>query len=351
MERLSGTSFVWRFLLYIFTLGLAGFFFLSFQLTQEVLPPGDGVQGEVIVEIPPGASSAEVAHILEEEGLVRNQLAFRLYANYVGYGHRLQAGRYQLTPDLTLKEVAEKMVRGEVMVDYIEVTIPEGLHKEQIGLRLENHELTTLDSFLKATREESFDFWFIQEQEGEKTSLEGYLFPDTYRIKMEADDIEIISLLLGRFQEVVEYSDREKAQEKGMTFHQVVTLASIIEREARVKKEQPMISAVFHQRLEKGMPLQSCATVQYALGEVKPELSYQDLKVDSPYNTYLHYGLPPGPIASPGKDALRAALYPEENDYLYFVLKGDGSGEHYFSRTLEEHLRYQEKANRERAGR
>ncbi len=347
MEKLSGASKVWRFLLNIFTLGLLFFLIVSFHLTQEVMPAAGYGEEELVVVIPQGASSAEVAEILQEEGLVRNQLAFRLYTNYMGYAPRLQAGKYQLSPGMTLKEIVDKLAQGEVMVDYVRVTIPEGLHKEQVAQRLENYDVTTAESFLGCAREESFDFWFLQEREIDN-SLEGYLFPDTYQIKIEWEDKEIIELLLKRFDEVFNDSFQERVEELGLTVHEVVTLASIIEREARVKEEQPLISAVFHRRLEKDILLQSCATVQYALGEVKPVLTYQDLEVESPYNTYINYGLPPGPIASPGKEALEASLYPADTEYLYFVLKGDGSGEHYFSKTLEEHLKYQRKANQER---
>lgn len=353
MEKLSGTSKVWRFLLNIFILGLLVFFLVSFQLTREVLPATGSGEEEVMVEIPQGATSAEVAGILQEEEVVRNQIAFSLYANYMGYAHKLQAGKYEFSPGMTLKEIMDKLARGEVVIDSITVTIPEGLHKEQVAQRLEDHDVTRAESFLECAREEFFDFWFLQEGEGEggNSSLEGYLFPDTYQIQVEWEDREIIELLLNRFDEVFDDSYQDRAEELGLAVHEVVTLASIIEREAMVKEEQPLVSAVFHRRLERDMLLQSCATVQYVLGEVKPVLTYQDLEVESPYNTYTNYGLPPGPIASPGKGALEAALYPADTKYLYFVLKGDGSGEHYFSETLGEHLDYRDKANRERAER
>jgi len=183
-----------------------------------------------------------------------------------------------------------------------------------------------------------------------KYRLEGYLFPDTYEISDEATASELISIMLDGSAKVLEGDFQDKLDEKGLSLHEALTLASIVEREARVDKERPLIAAVFHNRLdnEAMQLLQSCATVQYALGEVKPVLTYDDLEVDSPYNTYLNPGLPPGPIGSPGFRSIEATLYPAEVDYLYFVFKEDGTGTHYFSETLQEHNAYKRKVQSER---
>ena len=188
---------------------------------------------------------------------------------------------------------------------------------------------------------EIYDYDFISQIPDREKKLEGYLFPDTYEIYKETSAEAIVDKLLSRFNNIFTKEYKNRAKELNMTIDQVVTLASIIEREAKLDSERKTISAVFHNRLKKKMLLQSCATVQYILKEQKEELTYKDLEIESPYNTYKHIGLPPGPIASPGLKAIEAALYPENTDYLYFFTKDDSS--HVFSRTYNEHISAQNK--------
>ncbi|MDO9573665.1 MAG: endolytic transglycosylase MltG, partial [Candidatus Contubernalis sp.] len=245
-------------------------------------------------------------------------------------------------------EILEKLYQGDMIQSYTRITLSEGLRVEQVAARLKDQGVVDEEVYLQLLSENYFDYWFLQDITQSSYPAEGYLFPDTYYLENDDAEEEIIHRMLQQFQEVFNDTYQERAEELGMTVHEVVTLASIIEREARLKEERPLISGVFHNRLQRNMLLQSCATVQYALGEIKPKLTNKDLEIESPYNTYIHTGLPPGPIASPGRDALHAALYPEETDKLYFVLRGDNSGGHYFSKTLQEHLENQRKAVRER---
>lgn len=304
------------------------------------------VDPEVIeVEIPLNSSVAQVAALLQEKGIIKSALLFRFYVRYRGYEQQLQAGRYFLTADMSVKEILTRLQEGVVYLEGTRFTIPEGFTLKQIAASLQQQGLAAGEEFLEACQnfEPGDSFAFLREVPVEAGNLlEGYLFPDTYEIKEGATPEEIISVMLRRFNEIFDENYRRRAAELNFTIHEIVTLASLVEKEARVAGERSVIAAVFHNRLgTKGMSLlQSCATVQYALGETKPHLTNADLKIDSPYNTYRYPGLPPGPIASPGRLALEAALYPAEVDHLYFVYKEDGTGTHYFSTTLQEHNHY-----------
>jgi len=308
------------------------------------------------IKIPLGSSTAHIASILQEEGLIKNSFLFRLISKYKGYDGQLQAGLYQLSSNMSMDEILLELQKGVLPAEGIRFTIPEGFTIEQIGERLEEQGLVKKEDFLEICR--------VYEKDGVNPlsqilgnipsqvyyRLEGYLFPDTYEVCRDVSAEKIVDLMFSRFLEVFNEEYRLRAEEMGFGIHQIVTIASLIEKEAVLPEERPLIAAVFHNRLNsEALPyLQSCATVQYILGETKPVLTYQDLEIDSPFNTYLYPDLPPGPIASPGLQALRAALYPADVDYLYFVSKEDGSGSHYFSRTLPEHNKYKKLAQQNR---
>jgi len=326
------------------------------QVNILLLPVGGVVQHDGInyaereIVIPLNYSTADIAVLLEEEGIINSALLFRLYARYHGYDHQLQAGRYKFNPAMGMAEILQELKQGVVFKETRRFTIPEGFTLEQIAARLDAAGLVAADLFKEACRQHYNDnFAFLEEiPAGVYHRLEGYLFPDTYEVFPDSSADDIITIMLQRFAGVFNERYRSRAAELGLTIHEAITLASMIEREGRVREEKPFISAVFHNRLNVQMPLQSCATVQYALGETRDFLTYEDLEIESPYNTYLYPGLPPGPIASPGLYALKAALYPAPVDYLYFVSREDGSGAHYFSTTLLEHNRYKALAQRNR---
>ena len=292
-----------------------------------------GRDQEVAVKIAPETSTSEIAALLEENGLIHSAEYFKFYAHLSGADRNLKPGTYSFSGKQNLKEIIAKLQEGspEVFV----FTIPEGYTLKQICNLMDAKNIVPREEMNSALEKGNFDFPFIDELPEGQNKFEGFLFPDTYKIGAETNADEVVQMMLDRFCDIYGSEYIQRADELGMSTLEVITLASIIEREAKKAEERPLVSAVFHNRLKKGMLLQSCATVQYALGEVKPILYDTDLQIDSPYNTYLNPGLPPGPIAVPGEASIKAALYPSDVSYLYFVAKPDGS--HVFSNTLEEH--------------
>jgi len=293
------------------------------------------------IVIPKGSSVRSVSRILEEEGMVKDRRVFEIYCILNKMTERLKAGKYSIDNSLDVPGIVEVIVSGKALIDTVKFTIPEGYSLVQIMEKLKGLGVVSPESIQAALETEIYDYDFISQIPDREKKLEGYLFPDTYEIYKETSAEAIVDKLLSRFNNIFTKEYKNRAKELNMTIDQVVTLASIIEREAKLDSERKTISAVFHNRLKKKMLLQSCATIQYILKEQKEELTYKDLEIESPYNTYKHIGLPPGPIASPGLKAIEAALYPENTDYLYFFTKDDSS--HVFSRTYNEHISAQNK--------
>ncbi len=317
-------------------LSVGGVYFYSLSLLEPVVK---GQAEPVSIEIPGGSSTVSVGRILEKQGLIKNALAFRLYVRYVGEDGSILAGEYRLSPGMSVPEILEKLTSGEVVT--YSFTIPEGYNVRQITDLLVEKGYVDRDKFMEVVKREQFDYEFLQGIPQGERRLEGYLFPATYRIMKGTPEQEIVDMMLKRFEQEITPAYREKARVLGLNLHQAVTLASIIERETMKDAERPVVAAVLLNRMRKGMKLETDATVQYALGVNKERLLYKDLKVDSPYNTYKIQGLPPGPIASPGRPSLQAAVNPAPVDYLYYVVSRDG--EHVFSKTFEEHSRNKRK--------
>ena len=286
-------------------------------------PGGDPVE----VTIPRGLSTAAIADTLLAHGVIDNPGKFRLLARVLGFEKRLRFGRYRLHANTEELLVLEALTReGPASA---RVTIPEGYRLTQIGRALEENAVCPAVEFEAACRDRSL----LEPLGIPGRSAEGYLFPDTYEFETGSAPADVIERMAGRFREV--YGELSAGADPPLDDYETVVLASIIEREVIRRDELAIVAGIFVNRLGRGIPLQSCATVQYALPAYKEKLSVEDTRVDSPYNTYLHPGLPPGPISNPGREALRAALSPQRTDYLYFVADGDGS--HTFSRTLREH--------------
>lgn len=292
-------------------------------------------QEAVLVSIPVGTSSQGIAALLAEKGLIRQALVFRYYAKYRRLDQQLQAGNYLFNYGMTMGQILQELSTGKVHRPTVTMTIPEGFTLEQIARRLAQNGLVDYHEFMLLAAETIPVLGRVDA--GQRYALEGYLFPDTYEFSAGVTAQEILTRMQLRLEEVLTPAMRERAKELGLDIHQLITLASLVEREVQSPKEAVLVAAVMRNRLDKGMPLQICASVIYALGEHRDRLFYADLKVDSPFNTYRNAGLPPGPIAAPGKRAIMAVLYPAEVDYLFYVLKGDGSGNHYFGRTYAEH--------------
>jgi UPF0755 protein len=285
-----------------------------------------------------GTTAKQISNALEQKGLIKNSFAFNLYAKMKGLDMKIKSGTYMLKPSMTAKEVLAKMVSGDANNTDIVVTIPEGSTLEQIATILERNDLITKKEFIESAKIENYKIKFDFLEDFPETDLEGLLFPDTYFFVEGKPASFYIEKMLARFYEQYYLKNDFKQKEKllGIDTYEVVTIASIVEAEAKLQKERPIISSVFYNRLAKGMPLQSCATVMYALNEHKEDLYTEDLQVDSPYNTYINPGLPPGPIGSPGLDSIIAVLNPAKTNYLYFVANGDGS--HTFNETFSGHL-------------
>ena len=298
---------------------------------------------EKTIEISSGSSTSRIADILKENGLIRSKLVFKYKVRKEKLDGRLKSGNYSLNTGMGVKEILVSLSSGGRDGDIIKFTIPEGFELKQIAYRLDELGLADEKKFLELCQDVnrfSNKYSFLKKIP-KGYNLEGYLFPDTYEIYINASEEEIIERMLSRFEQFYETDFKKKVEKSDLDLNEIVTLASMIEKEARVDKERSTIAGVFYNRLEINMLLQVDATVQYALGERKERLLYKDLKVDSPYNTYIHKGLPPSPIASPGEKSLIAAVNPSDVDYLYYVLKKDGSGEHIFTKTYEEHLKAQ----------
>ena len=295
---------------------------------------------DVSISIPASTSSMAIGEILHENGLIKHPLIFRYEIVSKGVGGKLKAGDYELSTGMDVDEIIDSLTKGGRSQNTARFTIPEGYEMREIADRLAQEEIVNKDRFLelvsdKANFEEEYDFLKLLD---DGQDLEGFLFPSTYEIFLGSSEEEVIEKMLEGFEKIYEEDLKSKIQEMDLDLNEIITMASIVEREGKVEEELPIMSAVFHNRIEEGMMLQSCATVQYILGERKPILSNEDTRTPSPFNTYINQGLPPSPIASPGKVALLAAVNPADVDYLFFVLTGD-DGTHTFTKTYDEHLK------------
>lgn len=303
-----------------------------------------GAIEKIVVEVPPGASIRQVADELAGRGLIRSPLAFRALARLEGAS--IKVGEYEFTAGMSASVILGKLMRGDVVVHPF--TIPEGFTVRQIGGLLASKgfiDRTRWDQLVYDDSAVFNDYAFLPAKapspgpgapKGFRVSrLEGFLFPDTYQYVRGMTEEQIIRMMLERFRAQFTPEMQRQAEARGLTVQQAVTLASLVEREAQVDAERPLIAGVFMNRLRLGMKLESCATVNFLLERPRDILSLKDLELDSPYNTYRNAGLPPGPIANPGLASLKAALAPADTDYLYFVSKFDGT--HAFAKTFAEH--------------
>ncbi|NLJ72421.1 MAG: endolytic transglycosylase MltG [Syntrophomonadaceae bacterium] len=287
------------------------------------------------VNIPEQSTARQIAKILLDHDLIHSEKAFLNYCKRTKNDAILKAGHYQFSRSQSVQEIVTDIAAGKIVT--IAFTIPEGYTVKQIGELLVAKELFSEAEWQEAVSTEySYDFLKYGYNDI-KEPLEGFLFPDTYRIPDNITASALIELMLKNFQSVWEKDFAKMALDKDYNIFELVTIAAMIEKEAAVAKDRPTISGVIYNRLRINMPLQIDATVLYALGTHKDVVLNRDLTVNSPYNTYKYGGLPAGPIASPGKDSIKAALNPEKHNYLYYLAKGDGS--HYFARTFDEHLR------------
>jgi UPF0755 protein len=289
---------------------------------------------ELYVQVPTGAGTAEIGRALVDSGIVRDQLTFRSALYWTGASRMLKAGEYRFDRPMTALAVVEKMARGDVYTRRI--TFPEGRTIQEMAKIYEAQGFGPASDFVEAARDVSL----VSDLDPKAADLEGYLYPETYAIAHGTKASALVQMMVARFKAVFGDDLRRAADARDMSVRDAVTLASLVEKETAKPDERPLVAAVYRNRLKIGMGMQADPTVVYALqkaGRYDGNIRRDDLQVDSPYNTYRYAGLPPGPIASPGKPSLEAAVAPADVPYLYFVSRNDGS--HVFSATLDEHNR------------
>ena len=297
------------------------------------------------LDIPAHSNAQAIGERLEKSGVIRSGLAFRWWTRWHSEGAKFKPGRYALSSNMTLAQIAQNLDAGPQEAG-IRVTIPEGYTLKQVADLMQAKSVCKADAFLQMATEEASIAGLKADFPLPKDTLEGYLFPDTYHFEPGTPVKTLIETMLMNFSTRYARPYQHEITQSGRDVHSLVTLASLIEREARVPEDRPRIAGVLENRLKRGMKLEVDATVLYALGHHKEKVYFKDLKVDSPYNTYRHKGLPPGPIANPGLPALLAATRPEANDFLYYVARPNGS--HLFSQTLAEHEAAKREARKER---
>ncbi len=326
----------WRIFLLIFLVVtvLVSIAFLSIAKDSN----GVDLPSDITMEIQDGAGAASVADLLYDNNIIKHPLVFRIYSKTGGYDDSYQPGTITVKNGMSYTDILKAITSHDR--NSTKITIPEGYTLKQIAQTVADAKLCTVDEFYSVLDPALYDYRFLKELPQRYARLEGYLFPATYDIQPGATPQQIVDMMLKTFDENFSDTYYARAQELGFSVDEVITLASIIERETNADTERAKVAGVFYNRLEINMPLESCATVQYVLGENKPVLSVEDTQIDSPYNTYRNYGLPIGPIASPGTDCIKAVLYPEDTDAFFFVL--GANGEHIFSKTFEEHVKAME---------
>jgi UPF0755 protein len=330
---------IWIFLLVLLVLGFAGW-----RVVLGEISPYKGYEGaEQFVEIPEGSGPTSIGRRLADAGVIRDRLGFRFEILRSGLGRRLQAGEYRFDRPMTVREVVDKIARGDVYL--IPITFREGLTIREMAQLFESKGLGSATEFSKVAS----DAAPIRKLDPAAKDLEGYLFPDTYATTRHTTPAQLVPRMVAGFENALAPETWSAAEGRGLSLRELVTLASIVEKETGKPEERPLVAAVYSNRLKIGMALQCDPTIIYALeraNRYNGNLTRENMQIDSPYNTYRYPGLPPGPIANPGRASLEAAARPADVPYLYFVARGDGS--HAFAATLEEHNRNVDQYQRHR---
>lgn len=300
--------------------------------------PSDNEPTAITIE--QGESVDIIGLKLEEAGLINGSDYLKIYLWQTGLGSKLKAGSYEFSPSMTMEEIVDILTGGEkgLKSNEVQVSIPEGLSNEQVLERLKSSGAISDDSYFTMSGIDLSKYSFLDDLPS-GADLQGFLFPDTYNFFKGSSAPTITGSMLDNFDKKLTAEMRSDIGKQGKSVYEIITLASIVEREAGSAEEMPAIASVFYNRLKIGQPLQSDATVNYVTGAGRAMPTSEDLEVDSPYNTYKYAGLPPTPICNPGIEAIKAAIYPEDTDYFYFLTTQDGEKKTYFSKTYEEHLR------------
>jgi len=326
--------------IFIFLIFLTAIFLLFGFFWQGIyLPKEKNSKEYLIFRINRGEGVKEIAQNLEKEKLIKGSWFFVVYNFFTCNTPKLQAGTYLLSPSMNIPEIVEKFVKGDVVKE--KITILEGWTIEDIADYLEEKGIVNKEDFLKATRKDfSDEFEFLREKP-KNSSLEGYLFPDTYEVKLGESSEEIIKKMLKNFDSKLTPNLREEIKRQNKTIFEILILASLLEKEVKTKEDKELVAGILWKRLENKMPLQVDATITYITGKKTTKISKEETQIDNPYNTYKYLGLPPGPICNPGLESILAAIYPKESDYWYYLSTPDGKT--IFSKTLQEHNLAKEK--------
>lgn len=312
-------------------------FFLIVVLVIVPLSGSSSYTGErgvpIFFTVRPGMSVSEIGKELHERGVIDSETKFWWTAKLNGFENKVKSGTFALETGMTPRDVFETLVYGNTVV--IRFVIPEGFSVYDIAKRLEAAGLCKADDFMELAKTYR-PYPYVEKHEHVRYAAEGFLFPDTYEINGEFDAARIMEIMAENFDRRLTKEMRERAKEMDLSIYELVTLASLVEKEAYHEEDRPIIAQIFLKRLRIGMPLQADPTVQYLLDAPKEDLLYRDTEIESPYNTYQNVGLPPGPIASPGTASLMAVLHPADTNYLYFV--ADRNGNNYYATNYADHL-------------
>lgn len=320
---------------------LAAIFSLLYY--SYIVSVGEGKGSEVLFTIEKGESVDQIADNLENKKLVVSSFFFKTYLTLNHKAAEIKAGQYALKTDYDIKKLVEVLTKGEQVEKEKKITIIEGWNIKEINEYLNKNNVGVKDVFSALTTKKISDWKFsftrpaFLNYADQNTDLEGYLFPDTYRIYKDATTEDVVRKMLDNFSKKIDIKMLKDIERKGKTLPQIITMASLIEKEVAKKEDMKIVSDIFWGRIKTGQALQSCATLAYILGVNKPQYSKEDTEIVSPYNTYKNPGLPPGPICNPGLDAIKAAIYPVKTEYNYFLTNPDNK-QTIFSRTYEEHI-------------
>jgi len=318
-----------KLIFFIFIIFIAGFIFW-----KNLNTPKDLSDTKIkIFQIKKGEGAIKIAENLEKEGLIKSRLLFLLFTFLKNQTKNLKAGIYYLSPSMTIPEIMEKIVKGEVASQ--KITIIEGWSKKEIGEYLEKLNLIKKEDFENAIKKDySQEFDFLKDKP-RGVDLEGYLFPDTYEIKLGESAEEIVKKMLKNFGDKLTPDLQKEIKKQNKKIFEILILASLLEKEVKTKEDKELVAGILWKRLENKMPLQVDATITYITGKKTTKISIEETQIDNPYNTYKYLGLPPGPICNPGLESILAAIYPKESDYWYYLSAPDGKT--IFSKTLQEH--------------
>lgn len=322
-----------KFLLFLVLLLGIIFTFFYHKKTKQ----GLGGNIEKTFSISSGQSSSQIAKNLKEEGLINSAFFFKLYTRLTKKSSFFQVGDFDLNTNMSIKEIVYDLTQKNTLKAEERITFLEGWSLKDYEKALKQSQLSRVDNFLELSQADYSDSFSFLEDKPQSQNLEGYLFPDTYRFFLDIEAEDLILKILSNFDRKLSSNLRHDIRKQGKTIFEIITMASIIEKEVRSEKDMKIVSGIFWNRIKNGQALESCATLAYILGVNKSQYSYEDTRVDSPYNTYLYRGLPPGPISNPGLKAIEAAIYPEDSNYNYFLTASE-SGETIFNESYEQHV-------------